>query len=604
MISSHSSLRIFVAHSSKDNDFGILLVENLRLVLGDESAVWYDKRGGLQGGDLWWRKIVEELTARPVFIVILSPDALSSPWVNAEIDMAWKQRLSKSSKLILPILHRPCEQIRADIGMLEKISFLPPKSYETAFTELLVALGLPTDQKLKDSIRDLSDPRRIIAHRMTSQIEIAFAEQDWPKVIRQVDYLLTEVPTAMTATLYQMQGRALLSEGEVQLARTAFDNALAVVSDHEERLTLLRDSTVLLMSAGQWNEVLDRMKEALCLAPGDPYWLTVQQVAQREIQKALSTDMSTQSSGKARNIASDSNLLPNTTLIPSVLSIEEVERAIRALPTNRPTQRASTLSSPIIKEPITLRRNLSTYTRLLFNSLVLLIIVGSVGLILFNFLIDRSGINDVQATATAYMTTAIAKNPDPYPPTKGKLVLYDPLSQDSKNWDNRSEIGWGASCQFTNGSYRVSETHSPRLYGCPPSPNSTFSNFAFEVQMKIMEGDCGGIFFRNSEKGGYVYIVCQDGAYFLILATIPYGTITKIIKELISDDSSTIHKGLNQSNIIAVMADGSTIDFYMNNQKIDSVRDSISNDGSIGLIAVSFSNPTEVVYSYAKVWAW
>jgi len=52
-----TSPRIFISHSSKDDDFGTQLVEDLRRVLGDEDAVWYDSQGGLRGGDAWWHKI-------------------------------------------------------------------------------------------------------------------------------------------------------------------------------------------------------------------------------------------------------------------------------------------------------------------------------------------------------------------------------------------------------------------------------------------------------------------------------------------------------------------------------------------------------------------
>ncbi len=40
------------------------------------------------------------------------------------------------------------------------------------------------------------------------------------------------------------------------------------------------------------------------------------------------------------------------------------------------------------------------------------------------------------------------------------------------------------------------------------------------------------------------------------------------------NSSSAIHTGLNQSNLIGVVANGSTLDLYVNNQKIDSVSDS------------------------------
>ena len=70
--------RIFVSHSHLDNDFGTRLAQDLRRVLKDESAVFYDVLGGLHGGETWWEKIVEELSARDVFILVLSPDAMNS----------------------------------------------------------------------------------------------------------------------------------------------------------------------------------------------------------------------------------------------------------------------------------------------------------------------------------------------------------------------------------------------------------------------------------------------------------------------------------------------------------------------------------------------
>ncbi len=84
--------RIFISHSHIDNEFGTRLAQDLRRVLGDESAVWYDVPGGLHGRDTWWEKILEELTARKVLIVVLSPEAVLSPWVRDEINLAWSQK--------------------------------------------------------------------------------------------------------------------------------------------------------------------------------------------------------------------------------------------------------------------------------------------------------------------------------------------------------------------------------------------------------------------------------------------------------------------------------------------------------------------------------
>jgi tetratricopeptide (TPR) repeat protein len=279
---SQQSIRIFVSHSSKDNDFGVRLVEDLRRNLGNETTVWYDARGGLHGGDLWWRKIVEELTARNVFIVVLSPDAAASQWVNAEFDLALRQRFSKVGKLIIPILYRQCE-VRPDLDLLQIIRFLPPKSYETAFNELLMSLGLPTNAPSSQPAPPQADPESIFIRQMTSQIEAAFAEQDWPSIIRRVNLLSKRAPGAVTSAIYQMQAIALREEGDTQLAREAFDTALALVSDREQRLAILRDYADFLASQDQWKEVQRYAREALRLAPGDSYWLALQEQVQNKL---------------------------------------------------------------------------------------------------------------------------------------------------------------------------------------------------------------------------------------------------------------------------------------------------------------------------------
>src|SRR2546421_2507877 len=166
--SPHKDLHIFVSHSHKDNGFGTKLVQDLRILLGSDTAVWYDTSGGLLGGDVWWRKIVEELTARPVFIVVLSPDAVASPWVNDEIDLAWHQKNSKTGKRIIPVLYRSCE-MRNDLNNLQDVSFLPPKTYEIAFNELLKSLGLPMSVQTRKSTNRPDNLEPLLTLEGTSQ---------------------------------------------------------------------------------------------------------------------------------------------------------------------------------------------------------------------------------------------------------------------------------------------------------------------------------------------------------------------------------------------------------------------------------------------------
>jgi hypothetical protein len=210
--------------------------------------------------------------------------------------------------------------------------------------------------------------------------------------------------------------------------------------------------------------------------------------------------------------------------------------------------------------------------------------------------------NNATATAQAEATaiaTVIAANP-----YGGTLVLNDPLRDNSLgHWYQGSDSV--SSGKFTGGAYHASFSPGPRTgastaISCTASVD--FRNFAFEVQMTIIKGDFGVILFRatHNTTGGYQFVVGQNGMYILrywqnLTAKILVGPTL----------SSVIHPGLGQTNLIAVVAEGSTIRLYVNHLQIASVTDSTYSHGSIGLFAdtyISREHPTEVVYSNAKVW--
>jgi eukaryotic-like serine/threonine-protein kinase len=93
-----------------------------------------------------------------------------------------------------------------------------------------------------------------------------------------------------------------------------------------------------------------------------------------------------------------------------------------------------------------------------------------------------AAITDGNATATAAVV---------YPPSNGTLALNDPLS------DNTLGYGWYQTnvCVFTGGDYHVTSPSSYFIF-CA-AQNTNYSNFAYEVQMIIISGDCGGIYFRT-----------------------------------------------------------------------------------------------------------
>lgn len=79
-----AQMRIFVSHSHQDNDWCRPFVEALKAVGYD---VWYDETG-LTGGDEWLDSIQREVENREVFLLILTPEAWDSKWVQREFKSA------------------------------------------------------------------------------------------------------------------------------------------------------------------------------------------------------------------------------------------------------------------------------------------------------------------------------------------------------------------------------------------------------------------------------------------------------------------------------------------------------------------------------------
>lgn len=90
---------IFISYSRKDQKYARDLAENLRVNGFD---VWIDDR--IDYGDRWWRTIVDAIKDSGAFVVVMSPEAEQSEWVEREILVA-----QKSKKPIFPILLRGAE---------------------------------------------------------------------------------------------------------------------------------------------------------------------------------------------------------------------------------------------------------------------------------------------------------------------------------------------------------------------------------------------------------------------------------------------------------------------------------------------------------------
>lgn len=71
---------------------------------------------------------------------------------------------------------------------------------------------------------------------------------------------------------------------------------------------------------------------------------------------------------------------------------------------------------------------------------------------------------------------------------------------------------------------------------------------------------------------------------------------------LASGPSSSINTGLGQSNIIAVVVQGSSLDLYVNYEKVAHVTDNTYSHGQIGVFVGDSGNAADGVFSNVKVW--
>ncbi|HVB22084.1 MAG TPA: serine/threonine-protein kinase [Ktedonobacteraceae bacterium] len=270
-----------------------------------------------------------------------------------------------------------------------------------------------------------------------------------------------------------------------------------------------------------------------------------------------------------------------------------------------------------IQPPVQQKRHSST---ILFVSIicVLLIILASFGV----YFVQNTGKQNnnnantqaLNATGTAGAiaattqannknATATAINTSPYPPPGAILALNDPLSDNNLGYNWNEGTTSTGSCGFTGGAYQVSSPITPDYHACA-AQNTNFSNFAYEMDLTIIAGNCGAITFRGdiSAKHYYFFRICQDGSYDLLV----YEGSGYAVQTLVNCDTPCsnprIHSGLNQPNLLAVVANNNNIDLYVNHQLITRVIGNTYSQGQIGVAADNDNSPTEVIFSNAKVW--
>jgi hypothetical protein len=202
-----------------------------------------------------------------------------------------------------------------------------------------------------------------------------------------------------------------------------------------------------------------------------------------------------------------------------------------------------------------------------------------------------------QTTPTLQASPTPSTIQNPYPLHAGNLSLNDPLQDNSRGykWDVGS-LAKGGSCSFTGGSYQVGMSLRGHILACN-SEAVTFRNLTYEVQMTILKGDRGGIFFRQVGAQGpyYYYYIKIDGSFELDSFD------GKTSHVLLHGSNPAVNRGQNRQNRLAVVASGTSIDLYVNGQRIQHISDSTTSNGLIGVAADATDQLAEVAFTNARV---
>lgn len=164
-------MKVFISHSSRDEEFILRLATDLRTRAGIDAwlAQWE-----INPGDRIPERLEEGLSEADVFILVLSPDSVNSRWVEYE-RQAWlmmqideekraKEELRPPARRLIPILYRDCPMP----AFLRPIHYLriTDQDYENGFNQLVSSIvEVPKKPPLKERVRppavpELDVPRR------------------------------------------------------------------------------------------------------------------------------------------------------------------------------------------------------------------------------------------------------------------------------------------------------------------------------------------------------------------------------------------------------------------------------------------------------------
>src|SRR5215813_9091148 len=169
--------KLFISHSSQDDAF----VRALRTALADYGQEgWIDSRE-LRGGDPLWPAIQQAIDDASAYAVVISTDALQSPWVGKELRHALDVRKQRGTDKF-PVI--PLSLNGTKLGVLEVFFgeepvYIPVSSgaggVEAAMHAILVALGKRDPADVAPTPQPKAEPLEELVLALT---DLTFHDQD------------------------------------------------------------------------------------------------------------------------------------------------------------------------------------------------------------------------------------------------------------------------------------------------------------------------------------------------------------------------------------------------------------------------------------------
>ncbi|GCE30049.1 hypothetical protein KDA_55330 [Dictyobacter alpinus] len=187
----------------------------------------------------------------------------------------------------------------------------------------------------------------------------------------------------------------------------------------------------------------------------------------------------------------------------------------------------------------------------------------------------------------------------------GQLLINDALTSDASAIVQHSNTE--GTCLYKDGAFHNRVIRKTYIKPCMLD-GIILHNFVYEVQMQFLQGNCGGILFRSNFPLMYYFLVCTNGQYRLVRYDRDNVANRKI---LLVQTTSALHTGLKAINTLAVVAQDSHFELFINTLKIAQAQDTAYAEGQIGTLAHTCSiartdydcvDTTEVRFTNLHVW--